>query len=325
MNVRSVCHGVVLLVLLAGASRAADPGEGHDDAGARMLRAAIVEAIKHDDRGGAPVQLPPSAPESARAWARANREALADIGRVDGLGEQPWGPAAIDRRDGAAAGVPTRIYLYVFDWHASGQLVVYGLAGGAGKAYLLADRAKTALPFERLGASTVLTVPKDPPNALATVVVLELNGKLDTSEIVARPDRGDTGRVVMHARDAVVHGRNLRYEPQPNKDTLGFWTDPADWASWDFEVTDPGTYAVEILQGCGKGSGGSTVHASVGEQVLPFTVEDTGGFQNFVRRDVGRFTFAKPGRYTLGVKPVNKAGKAVMDLRSVTLTKAATR
>jgi len=27
--------------------------------------------------------------------------------------------------------------------------------------------------------------------------------------------------------------------------------------SWDFAVTQPGTFAVEVLQGCGKGSGGS--------------------------------------------------------------------
>jgi hypothetical protein len=123
----------------------------------------------------------------------------------------------------------------------------------------------------------------------------------------------------MHARDAVVHARTLRYEPEPHKDTLGYWTDPADWASWDFEVTRPGKYAVEILQGCGKGSGGSTVRFAVGKQVLPVTVQDTGGFQNFVARPVGEFTFDKPGRYTLSVKPVHKPGKAVMDLRSVTL------
>ena len=89
--------------------------------------------------------------------------------------------------------------------------------------------------------------------------------------------------------------------------------------SWDFEVTEPGKYAVEILQGCGKGNGGSTVTFAVGEQVLPVTVQDTGGFQNFVSRAIGEFTFAKPGRYSLSVKPVKKAAKAVMDLRSVTL------
>ena len=56
--------------------------------------------------------------------------------------------------------------------------------------------------------------------------------------------------------------------------------------------------------------------------MLPVTVEDTGGFQNFSRRRIGEYAFDKPARHTLTVKPVSKAGKAVMDLRSVTLAKA---
>lgn len=131
---------------------------------------------------------------------------------------------------------------------------------------------------------------------------------------------GPTGRVVLHARDAVVHGRTLRYEPEPHKNTLGYWTDPRDRASWDFEVKRPGGYAVDILQGCGKGSGGSVVEFVVGDQVLKHTVEDTGHFQNFVSRGLGVLRFDKPGRYTLSVKPTHKPGIAVMDLRRVTLT-----
>jgi hypothetical protein len=88
---------------------------------------------------------------------------------------------------------------------------------------------------------------------------------------------------------------------------------------WEFNVTKPGTYAVEILQGCGKGSGGSTVDFSAGDQKLAVTVQDTGHFQSFVPRDIGKLKFDKAGTYTLSVKPTKKAGAAVMDLRQVTL------
>jgi hypothetical protein len=165
----------------------------------------------------------------------------------------------------------------------------------------------------------VFTVPKEPPDALATVVVLELTGdEPEVADIVAGPARED-GRIRMHARDAVVHGVTLRYEPEPHKDTIGYWTNASEWVSWNFEITEPGAYSLEILQGCGNGNGGSTVHFAVGGQVLPVTVQDTGGFQNFVARRVGEFTLGKPGQYVLSVKPVHKAGKAVMDLRAVTL------
>jgi hypothetical protein len=91
---------------------------------------------------------------------------------------------------------------------------------------------------------------------------------------------------------------------------------------WEFDVKAPGAYAVDILQGCGKGSGGSTVDFATAGQTLTVTVQDTGGFQNFVTRRIGRVTFDKPGRQTLTVKPTRKPGLAVMDLRQVTLTPA---
>ncbi len=35
-----------------------------------------------------------------------------------------------------------------------------------------------------------------------------------------------------------------------------------DSASWEFTVTKPGKFTVEVLQGCGKGQGGSEVELS---------------------------------------------------------------
>jgi hypothetical protein len=74
-----------------------------------------------------------------------------------------------------------------------------------------------------------------------------------------------------------------------------------------------------VLQGCGTGQGGSEVEVEVGGQVLRFTVEDTGGFQNFKARTIGNVKIEKPGRYTLTVRPRTKAKAAVMDLRQVML------
>jgi len=135
-----------------------------------------------------------------------------------------------------------------------------------------------------------------------------------------RPAPAET--ILLHAREATVHGKTLRYEPDPRKDTLGYWTDVSDWASWSFQVKRPGKYAAEILQGCGKGSGGSEVEFRCGGQVLPVTVQDTGGFQNFVARNIGEFAFDRAGPYTLEVRPVKKPGLAVMDLRQVKLIPA---
>jgi hypothetical protein len=135
---------------------------------------------------------------------------------------------------------------------------------------------------------------------------------------VPNPQAAD-GTIPLPARTADVHGTQLRYEPLPHKNTLGFWTQVEDYATWEFTVTKPGTFTVEVLQGCGKGQGGSEVVVEVGDQRLTFTVEDTGGFQQFKPRAVGTVTIDKPGRYTVAVKPKTKAKAAVMDVRQVTL------
>jgi arylsulfatase A len=136
---------------------------------------------------------------------------------------------------------------------------------------------------------------------------------------VPNPQAAD-GSIVLHASTAEVHGVMLRFEPLPHKDTLGYWTRPEDWASWEFEVSRSGTFDVEALVGCGNGSGGSVVEFREGDQALRLTVPVTGGFQNFKPQPLGRLMLAKAGRHRLEVRALSKPGAAVMDLRRVTLT-----
>lgn len=164
--------------------------------------------------------------------------------------------------------------------------------------------------------------------------VKELAAKLDTWRValgakmptpnpnfVPNP-QSKAGTVTLHARSADIHGVMLRYEPLPHKNTLGFWVNAGDYATWDFTLAKPGAFAIEVLQGCGKGHGGSEVAVESSGGRLTFRVKDTGGFQNFEARTVGVLTFDKPGRHTLALKPVHKAGVAVMDVRQVLLKPA---
>ncbi len=130
-----------------------------------------------------------------------------------------------------------------------------------------------------------------------------------------------TGDIRLHAREARVHGQMLRYEPQPNKNVLGYWTNADDWAEWDFSVEMPGQYEVEIQQGCGNGSGGAQVAVEIGDQALNFEVHETGHFQQMIQIVVGEVELTG-GKHTLAVKPKSKSGKAVMDLRRVVLRPA---
>ena len=127
------------------------------------------------------------------------------------------------------------------------------------------------------------------------------------------------GSITLPASTADVQGVMLRYEPLPHKNTLGYWVRPDDWASWEFDVKTPGGFAVEGLIGCGNGSGGAAVEFRIDDQILKLTVPVTGGFQNFVKQNLGRVTLDRAGRHRLEIRAISKPGPAVMDVREVKL------
>ena len=127
--------------------------------------------------------------------------------------------------------------------------------------------------------------------------------------------------ISLHSRDSKVNGVILRYEPAQKKQCLGYWSNPSDWASWDFIVKEPGDYTVTVRQGCGRGHGGSKVSIISGTQKLIFNAEDTGGFQNWKNIDIGSIKLKEPGLNILEVRPLDKKSDAVMDIQEIILTK----
>lgn len=127
------------------------------------------------------------------------------------------------------------------------------------------------------------------------------------------------GEIRLQARDARVHGTRLRYEPEPYKNVLGYWTEVGDWADWDLTLTEPGEYEIEVQQGCGSG-GGSEVDIRIGEKVASFVVQDTGHFQKMIllTLDIGEL---KAGQQTLEIRPRTKQGAAIMDIRRIVVRK----
>ena len=148
----------------------------------------------------------------------------------------------------------------------------------------------------------------------------DVGAKMMTPNEAYKPNPQDAkGLVTLHGKSAQVHGVMLRFEPAVHKNTLGFWVNDKDWASWEFEVSKPGKFKIEVTQGCGTGQGGSDVKVVVGGNEIPFVVEDTGGFQAFKPRIVGEVIIDNPGRKTLEIRVVKKAKAAVMDVQQVRL------
>ena len=133
------------------------------------------------------------------------------------------------------------------------------------------------------------------------------------------------GSIMLQAYQASTFGEKLRFEPQWYKNTVGYWAVGTDYATWNLTVDQPGTYSVAVLQGCGKGQGGSdaAISLSRGGKVkaeLPFQTIDTGHFQNFVWRHAGVLTAERPGDYQIRIEAVEIPRVALMDVRQLHLS-----
>ncbi len=150
------------------------------------------------------------------------------------------------------------------------------------------------------------------------VIVLSVEGmpRLAQTPAISRP--GPDGVITLSARDAVVHGEKLQFEPLTHKNTVGYWVNPKDYAEWSYALDQPGEFHVEIMQGCG-GHAGSDVELGFPEGPVPFVVEETGHFQNFVWRRIGRIRLKEMGVHQVALKCKKLAKGAVMDMRQVRL------
>lgn len=157
------------------------------------------------------------------------------------------------------------------------------------------------------------------PSVARACLVLTLDLPLQLFR-AGQPVAANDGNVFLRACQAEVHGKNLRYEPQPHKNTVGYWSVAEDYADWHCEVPADGMYEVDILQGCGGGHGGSSVEVRVQDHTLPLTVVETGHFQNFIWKSLGSLALTKSADTVVTVRCLKKQAGAVMDVRALRLT-----
>ena len=253
-----------------------------------------------------------------------------------------WHQPHYMNQGGRPAGVAREGDWKLIEQYEDGSLELYNLAqdpsettdlAAAEPARVAALRGKLEAWRRSVGAAPVKANP-----AFSRALWQDCFVKTDVTRLQARPtseamrplladwriamndatQAGQNTLIFLEARDAQVKATKLKYEDPPHKDTLGIWVNAEDTASWKFEAPAAGTYRVTVLQGCGKGNGGSVVALETPQGACEFTVEETGHFQRFVPREVGKLTLVA-GANTLTVRPLKKAKAAVMDLRRVIL------
>lgn len=158
-----------------------------------------------------------------------------------------------------------------------------------------------------------------PPQSKAPLTIeIETRASALPHSLSAVISATESGVFELPAHAASTRGEMLRYEPQPHKNTLGYWVNEKDNARWTIYADQEARYRITVAQGCGKGQGGSDAEVVIGDQSIGWEVVETGHFQNFQEVAIGHVQLSS-GLHEVIIRPRRKQNKAVMDVRRVRL------
>ena len=205
-------------------------------------------------------------------------------------------------------GRTTTLYLHVFDWPKDGRLVVPGLPNETEKAWLLAGGK--ALEVSRAGDDVVIAVPAEAPDAIASVVALQVKGNVETAPYVGLPEAN--GSILLGPEYAETTG-NLKSEGHIQLN-LGYWIDPKDAASWRIRTPAAGAYDVSFEAG---GVGASKLVLVADGKRLEIPTTSTGDYKKYKMVKAGTVELPA-GAQTIRLEAVAEGWKPV-NVRTITL------
>ena len=155
-------------------------------------------------------------------------------------------------------------------------------------------------------------------------VVLEFDEFPSTLEEAKRTEQAGDGTLTLRCSQGRVTGEKLRFEPQPHKNTIGYWAVASDTVTWPVTISKSGRFNVGLLQGAGERGGGiAKVSVLQRDQVVDsfeYKVQKTGHFQNFEWNHAGVLEIPTPGDYDIRIEAAKIDQVALMDVRQVHLS-----
>ena len=274
------------------------------------------------------------------AWMKVNGEAI--YGTTASLfGMYRWGRATVKMLDEGAT-----VYLHVFDWPESGKLEVPGFGSEPSSITLMAgSQLLTSSPFDKdQGKGITIDVPLDAPDPHASVIKIEVQGKVDFEKV--RPRQGADGSLRLIPSDAYFHSNSknaLKVETIDGQENIGNWLADKSWVYWEFTVTKPGSFTLtsevatasdvaftyQLKDGVNTVASeapedGHKIYAAEefasleGYDKIEVEVSATDSEDEFEALELGTLDIKKPGVYVLEIRPVKDKWEATR-LRSIEL------
>ena len=246
---------------------------------------------------------------------------LQGIGKwMDKNGESIYGTTASPlplQNWGVSTVKGNKCYLHVFHWPADGQLYVGGLKSNVSGIYLLADPGKK-ISYHRVNEKDiVLDLPSKAPDTTNTVIVMELDGALQTDSVRYMAPNIPLTRLL--AFDATQHGKGFGFgDGKAGRYYVEGWKDRDQYLSWNFRTEKAGSFRVIIKYLPGEGSGGG-YQWQVDGDVFPATLARS---NSIITEELGTIQL-NAGSHELSIRPVDIPGREWMKLLELQLVQTA--
>jgi hypothetical protein len=239
-------------------------------------------------------------------WLIPNGESIYGAQRTP-LAVQAWGDTTVK---------DNRLYLHVMNWPTSGSLVVGGLKSGVKRASFLTENNAESLEVERLNEmDIVLRVPEQAPDALDTVIVLELDGAIVADdEILLNPSvAGNT----LHVFEGQLHGKGIRWGGGNTRSNfIQDWQSSQSTISWAVRANETSRYKLKAHYTGMKDNVGNVFSIEIAGQSFDATVGKQG---KYLEVDAGQVVIPA-GSHTLTVKAkTHKPGSNLVNLTDIIL------
>jgi len=265
-------------------------------------------------------------PDSTGVIPQPEVERLAFIGKwLKKNGESVYGSTASPYKrlpfDGRATVRDHTLYLNVFTWPAEG-LKLSGL-----KTQVLGVSAIGTgqhLGFKWMPDGTLTVSQPKLLDPVSTAIEVRLADAPQVTEPEFRVVLDAAGNLVLGPTTVDILG-SAQVQGSGGDANVGYWINQGDKLQWKVSIpaTAGGDYKASLVYSCEPGSEGSTFTVQVDGVDTPVggTIAKTGSWEDFQTVTLDGTLSLTPGPHTITVVPKSKPGLAVMNLKSLTLSK----
>jgi len=210
------------------------------------------------------------------------------------------------------------LYLHVFEWPKDGNLIVGGLNIKVKSAFLLADPTKKPLKYKQLNASDfVISLPKQMPDTLNTVIKLEITGKPENKTLQLLSPINTNKLLVF---DAKTPGKAFSYgDGKRDREFATNWKSKDQYLQWEFRTNDKTTVNVQLAYNTAATNENGEVQMEIDGQKFPLIYKATDKTAGHVALPVGNIVLDK-GNHVMKLSLVKFEGIQAMQPLYVTLS-----